>query len=84
MADKAVTVKVIDPAARYGIDIIGLSPEIRAIQMYAPPAKQFVPSSTSTTSAILRQGVGQDGYRDGDAEAGPETRWHVRLHVFVP
>jgi galactose mutarotase-like enzyme len=84
-ADKAVTVKVIDPAARYGIDIIGLSPEIRAIQMYAPPAKQFV--------AIEHQ------YNFGDPfgkewgktdtgmvtlKPGQSTRWHVRLHVFVP
>ncbi len=38
----AVTVKVIDPAAHYAVDIVGLSPEIRTIQMYAPPAMKFV------------------------------------------
>ena len=37
-----VTVKVIDPAAKYGVAILGLSPEIKTIQMYAPPAMQFV------------------------------------------
>jgi aldose 1-epimerase len=83
--DKAVTVTVVDPAAHYGIDIIGLSPEIRAIQMYAPPKEHYV--------AIEHQ------YNFGDPfgkewgatntgmvtlKPGQSTRWHVRLHVFVP
>ena len=37
-----MTVKVIDPAAHYGVAIEGLSPEIKTIQMYAPPTQQFV------------------------------------------
>jgi len=80
-----VTVKVIDPAAHYGVDIIGFSPEIKALQMYAPPTKQFV--------AIEHQ------YNFGDPfgkewgktdtgmvtlKPGASTKWHVRLHVFVP
>ncbi len=83
--DKAVTVKIIDPAAHYGVDIIGFSPEIKAMQMYAPPTKQFV--------AIEHQ------YNFGDPfgkewgktdtgmvtlKPGQSTKWHVRLHVFVP
>jgi galactose mutarotase-like enzyme len=81
----AATVQVIDPAAHYGVDIIGLSPEIKAIQMYAPPDKQFVAiehqynfgnpfgkewGSTNTGMVTLKP--------------GQSTRWHVRLHVFVP
>jgi galactose mutarotase-like enzyme len=81
----AATVQVIDPAAHYGVDIIGLSPEIKAIQLYAPTDKQFV--------AIEHQ------YNFGDPfgkewgstntgmvnlKPGQTTRWHVRLHVFVP
>ncbi len=80
-----VTVKVIDPAAHYGVDIEGLSPEIKTIQVYAPPAKQFV--------AVEHQ------YNFGDPwgkewgpmdtgmvtlKPGQSTRWHVRLHVFIP
>ena len=76
---------VIDPAAHYGVDIIGLSPEIKAIQMYAPTDKQFVAiehqynfgdpfgkewGSTNTGMVTLKP--------------GQTTRWHVRLHVFVP
>ena len=83
--NKAVTVKVIDPAAHYGIDIIGLSPEIKAIQMYAPPTKQFV--------AIEHQYNFGDpfGKEWGSTDTGMVTlkpgqssKWHVRLHVFVP
>ena len=81
----AVTVKVIDPAAKYGVDIVGLSPEIKTIQMYAPPAMKFV--------AI------EDQYNFGNPfgkewgsmdtgmvtlKPGQSTKWHVRLHVFVP
>ena len=81
----AVTVKVIDPAAKYGVDIIGLSPEIRAIQLYAPPTAKFVAiehqfnfgdpfgkewGSTNTGMVTLKP--------------GQSTTWHVRLHVFVP
>ena len=81
----AATVQVIDPAAKYGVNIEGLSPEIKAIQMYAPPTKQFV--------AIEHQ------YNFGDPfgkvwgktdtgmvtlKPGESTKWHVRLKVFVP
>jgi aldose 1-epimerase len=81
----AATVQVIDPAARYGVDIEGLSPEIRTIQMYAPPTKQFV--------AIEHQFNFADpfGKEWGSMDTGmvtlkpgQSTKWHVRLHVFVP
>ncbi|MGD0631404.1 MAG: aldose 1-epimerase [Terracidiphilus sp.] len=39
---KAATVRIVDPAAHYGVDIVGMSPEIKAIQMYAPPTAKFV------------------------------------------
>jgi aldose 1-epimerase len=83
--DKAATVTVIDPAAHYGIDIIGLSPEMKAIQLYAPPTQHYV--------AIEHQYNFGDpfGKEWGSTDTGmvtlkPEqsTRWHVRLHVFVP
>ena len=65
--------------------IEGLSPEIKAIQMYAPPGKSFV--------AIEHQ------YNFGDPfgkewgstdtgmvtlKPGESTKWHVRLRVFEP
>lgn len=82
---KAATVQIVDPAARYGVLVEGLSPQIKAIQMYAPPSKNFV--------AIEHQ------YNFGDPfgkewggtdtgmvtlKPGQSTQWQVRLHVFVP
>ncbi len=81
----AATVKVIDPAARYEVDIVGLSPEIKAIQMYAPPTAKFV--------AIEHQfNFGNPFGKEWGAtdtgmvtlKPGQSTKWHVRLHVFVP
>ena len=81
----AVTVNITDPAAHYGVRIEGLSPEIKTIQAYAPPAKNFV--------AV------EDQYNFGDPfgkewgtmdtgmvtlKPGQSTKWHVRLKVFVP
>jgi len=81
----AITVRVVDPVAHYGVAIEGLSPEIHAIQVYAPPAKSFV--------AIEHQ------YNFGDPfgkewgatdtgmvtlKPGKSTEWHVRLRLFVP
>lgn len=83
--DGAATVEVVDPASKYGVKIEGLSKEIKAIQAYAPPAKQFV--------AVEHQ------YNFGDPfgkewgktdtgmvtlKPGESTKWHVRLRVFVP
>ena len=83
--NKTVTVQLVDPAARYGVAIIGLSPEIKAIQVYAPPTQKFVAiehqynfgdpfgkewGSTDTGMVTLKPGQG--------------TKWHVRLKVFVP
>ncbi len=82
---KAVTVRVMDLAAKYGVDITGLSPEIKAIQMYAPPTAKFV--------AIEHQYNFGDpfGKEWGDTDTGmvtlkpgQSTTWHVRLHVYVP
>lgn len=80
-----VVVKVTDPAAKYGVRIEGISPQIKTVQAYAPPAKNFV--------AI------EDQFNFGDPfgkewgkmdtgmvtlAPGQSTQWHVRLGVFVP
>jgi galactose mutarotase-like enzyme len=83
--NKAATVRIIDPAAHYGVSVEGLSPEIKAIQIYAPNIKNFVAvehqynfgdpfgkewGSTDTGMVTLKP--------------GQSTKWHVRMHVFVP
>jgi aldose 1-epimerase len=81
----AATVKVIDPAAHYGVEIQGLSPEIRTIQMYAPPDKQFVAIEHQFNFADPF-GKEWGGMNTGmvTLKPGQSTRWDVRLRVFVP
>lgn len=81
----AATVQVMDPAAHYGVDVEGLSPEIKTIQMYAPPTKQFVAVEHQYNFA---DPFGKE-WNSMDTgmvtlKPGQSTRWHVRLHVFVP
>lgn len=80
-----VTVKVIDPKAHYGVAIEGLSPEIKTIQMYAPPPMQFVAIEDQFNFADPF-GKEWNGMDTGmvTLKPGASTKWHVRLHVFVP
>ncbi len=83
--DGAVTVKVIDPAAHYGVDIEGLSKEIKTIQAYAPPTQKFVAIEHQYNFADPF-GKEWNGMDTGmvTLKPGQSTKWHVRLHVFVP
>ena len=82
---KTVTVKVIDAAAHYGVDIIGLSPEIKALQMYAPPTKQFVAIEDQYNYGNpFGKEWGKTDTGMVTLKPGQSTKWHVRLHVFVP
>ncbi len=81
----AVTVKVIDPAAHYGVAIEGLSPQIKTIQMYAPPAMQFVAIEDQFNFADPFGKVwGKMDTGMVTLKPGESTKWHVRLKVFVP
>jgi aldose 1-epimerase len=84
--DKGVTIEVMDPAANYGLRIRGLSPHIKAVQIYAPPDKNFV--------AVEPQFNLADPYnkkiwgnRDTGMvllQPGKSVSWHVRLELFIP
>ena len=81
----AATVTVIDPAAHYGVEIQGLSPDIKTVQAYAPPTANFVAIEHQFDFA---DPFGSEwGTRDTGMvtlRPGQSTRWHVRLRVFVP
>jgi galactose mutarotase-like enzyme len=81
----AATVQIIDPAAKYGVRIEGLSPEIKTIQAYAPPTAKFVAVEHQFNFA---DPFGKEwGSKDTGMvtlKPGQSTRWHVRLRVFVP
>lgn len=81
----AIVVKVTDPAAKYGVEIDGLSPEIKTVEAFAPPRSNFV--------AIEHQynfndpfGKQWNGMDTGMVRLRPgkQTTWHVRLKVFQP
>ena len=80
-----VTVTLTDPAAKYGVKIEGVSPEIKTIQAYAPPAKNFVAVEDQFNFADpfgKEWGTMETGMVT--LKPGQSTRWHVRLKVFVP
>jgi galactose mutarotase-like enzyme len=81
----AVTVKIVDPAAHYGVDVEGLSPTIKTIQMYAPPNKNFVAIEHQYNFAdpFGKEWGGMDTSMV-TLKPGESTNWHVRLHLFVP
>jgi galactose mutarotase-like enzyme len=83
--DGAATVQIIDPAAKYGLKIEGLSPEIKTIQMYAPPQASFVAIEHQYNFADPFSKVwgGMDTAMV-TLKPGETTKWHVRLKVFVP
>jgi aldose 1-epimerase len=76
--------EIVDPAAKYGLRLITLSPQIESIQVYAPPQKNFVAiepqfnlpdpygkvwGNTGTGMVLLRP--------------GQSVSWRVRLELFT-
>jgi galactose mutarotase-like enzyme len=83
--DDAATVRVIDPAAHYGVEIQGLSPEIKTIQAFAPLAAKFVAIEHQYNFADpFGKEWGKMDTGMVTLKPGQSTRWHVRLRVFVP
>lgn len=81
----AVVVKVIDPAAYYGVKIEGLSPEIKTIQAYSPPTSKFVAVEDQYNFADpFGKEWGKMDTGMVTLKPGQSTKWHVRLHVYVP
>jgi aldose 1-epimerase len=80
-----IVVTITDPAAHYGVHIEGLTPNVKTIQVYAPPAKNFIAVEHQFNFA---DPFGKEwGKMDTDMVTlapGQSTRWHVRLKVFVP
>jgi galactose mutarotase-like enzyme len=80
-----VTVQIVDPAAKYGLKIEGLSPEISSIQMYAPPTSNFVAIEHQYNLADPFSKIwGATKTGMVTLKPGESTKWHVRLKVFVP
>ena len=80
----AAEVRVMDPAAKYGIKVIALSKEIRTIQMYAPPAKNFVAIEPQYN---LSDPYDKKVWHNQDTgivylKPGQSTTWHVQFAIY--
>jgi aldose 1-epimerase len=81
----AVRVRLIDPKIDYGIQLEGLSPEIRTVQVYAPPGKSFVAIEPQFNYADPF-GVEWRGMETGmvTLRPGQAVTWKVRLELLTP
>lgn len=83
--DGAVDVKLIDPASNYGIQIQGLSPEIKTIQVYSPPTAKFaaIEEQFNFADPFGKEWHGMDTGMV-TLKPGQSVTWHVRLQLFTP
>jgi aldose 1-epimerase len=83
--DGDVDVKLIDPAAAYGINILGVSPEIKTVQVYAPKEKQFVAVEEQFN---FGDPFGEEWHGTDTGmvtlKPGESVTWHVKLTLFTP
>lgn len=80
------TAEIVDPEASYGLRIVGTSPAIKAIQVYAPPDRSFVALEPQLNRA---DPFGSTWGPDVDTgmvilQPGEEVVYGVRLELFSP
>ncbi len=82
----ALPIEVTDPAANYGLRITPLSPHIKAIQVYAPPDKNFVAVEPQYNLAdpYNKKIWGNRDTGMLSLKPGESTTWHVKLELFTP
>jgi aldose 1-epimerase len=80
-----VAAEIIDPAAKYGLRVVSISPEISAFQAYAPPDKQFVAFEPQFNwgDPFGKEWKGQNTGMVR-LKPGQSVTYSVRLEVFVP
>ncbi len=81
----AIEVKLIDPKAHYGIDVEGVSPTIRTVQVYSPQGKNFV-AVEDQFNFVDPFGKEWNGMDTGmvTLHPGRSTTWEVRLRLLNP
>jgi aldose 1-epimerase len=74
-----------DPASNYGVRVLGLSPEIKTVQSYSPPSKNFVAIEEQFNFADPF-GKEWHGRNTGmvTLKPGKSVTWHVRVELFTP
>ena len=83
--DGAVDVNLADPASNYGVRILGLSPDIKTVQVYAPPTKQFaaIEEQFNFGDPFGKEWHGMDTGMV-TLHPGKSVEWHVRLELYQP
>jgi len=83
--DGVVDVNLTDPASNYGIRVEGVSPEIKTVQVYAPPTKQFaaIEEQFNFGDPWGKEWHGMDAGMV-TLKPGQSVTWHVRLRLFTP
>ncbi|HXM98160.1 MAG TPA: aldose 1-epimerase [Candidatus Dormibacteraeota bacterium] len=77
--------EIIDPPARYGLRVTALSPEIKAIQVYAPPNRNIVAMEPQFNLADPYSKVwGKTDTGMVMLQPGASVSWHIRMELFVP
>jgi aldose 1-epimerase len=81
----AAEVKIIDPAAHYGLTVSALSPEIRTVQVYSPKDASFVAveDQFNYVDPFGKQWRGMDTGMV-TLRPGQSVTWKVRLSLFQP
>jgi galactose mutarotase-like enzyme len=79
-------IEIVDPAAKYGVRIVGLSPEIKAIQVYAPPDKNFVAVEPQFNLAdpYNKKIWGNTNTGMVTIAPGASVSWRIRIELFIP
>ncbi|MGC1463242.1 MAG: aldose 1-epimerase [Terracidiphilus sp.] len=80
-----VEVKLIDPEAHYGIDVEGVSPTIKTVQVYSPQGKNFV-AIEDQFNFVDPFGKEWKGMDTGmvTLHPGQSTTWEIRLRLLNP
>ncbi len=83
--DGVVDVRLTDPEAHYGIDIEGISPAIKTVQVYSPQGKNFV-AVEDQFNFVDPFGKEWNGMDTGmvTLHPGQSTTWEIRLRLFTP
>jgi aldose 1-epimerase len=78
-------IEITDPAAKYGLRIRALSPEIKATQVYAPVDKNFVAVEPQFNLADpYKKEWGKTDTGMVLLKPGKSVSWRVRLELFTP
>lgn len=85
-ASGEVAVELVDPAAAYGLRVVGASPRVRAVQVYAPPAERFVVVEPQMNLADPFGAEWEPGVDTGMAVLAPgeSVVYAARLELFRP